>query len=89
MYLESLVTNSISVEQELRGARACDTLLQSYFCSTGVDERLCTFTQTIKTEVLDSAVSGEFQIWSLGSRSVQDGVFHCSRDCEFPRFHGS
>ena len=52
MYLESLVTNSISVEQELRGARVCDTLLQSYFCSTGVDERLCTFTQTINTEVL-------------------------------------
>ena len=29
---------------------------------TGVDERLCTFTQTVETEVLDTAVSGAFQI---------------------------
>ena len=61
---ESLVTSSISVEQELNGARACHTCLLSYRCWSGVDERLCPFTQKAEIEVLDAALPRTLQVWS-------------------------
>ena len=63
-------------------------LLQAHRCWSGVDERLCVFTQEAEIEVLDAAWSRTFQVWSL-----QDGllhsIFHTWSLCNHGRFRGA
>ena len=87
---ESFVTSSISVEQELKGAGACDTCCNRTVAGQEwMNDYVHSLKKKAEIEVLDGALPRTLQVWSWRSSVVQDNLPHSRCDTRSLRSHSS